>query len=364
MNRFLTAVFLTFFVNGALYAEDFTTLDGDHYYSATIKRVEPDGLVIAYADGVKKLTFRNLPPEIGKQYGYDPAVASQYLAQQQASAAASYQAAIQPPQPANISQNIAASIPSSLTQTSAVVPTSTQQAIPQSTAGSQTTTNLSVVQASPITPIVPSISNTIKTLFTNVYINIKQSVKSFLLKWLHILFPWAFPNSTSASMSPTPIPPNPDEIVRSVLSKDTIQANDLGRVCSQFPDISNEYLQDKPFKINGLIDKIWLSGIDHDTAEITFRQGFKRKITVLYNLKKYHDLNVGCDETEESWKIVGSQLFYQSRNRTVASKNSDQSTSANKVTSVLVCASGMPFPEKTVRLCKKNPASVYFEVEF
>ena len=368
MNRFLTAVFLTCFVNGALYAEDFTTLDGDHYFSVTIKRVEPDGLVIAYADGVKKLTFRNLPPEIGKQYGYNPAVASQYLAQQQASAAASYQAAIQPPQSANISQNIAASIPSSLTQTSAVAPTFTQQAIPQSTAGSQTTSNLSVVQASPITPVVPIISDSIKTLFSNVYISIKQSVKAFLLKWLHILFPWAFPSSKSPSTcaytSPTPIPPNPDEIVRSALSKDTIQANDLGRVCSQYPAISNEYLQDKPFKINGLIDKISLSGIDHEIAEITFRQSFKRKITVIYNLKKYHDLNVGRDETEESWKIVGSQLFYQSRNRTVASKNSKQSTSENKDTLVLVCASGMPFPEKTVRLCKKNPASVYFEVEF
>lgn len=338
VNSFLKAIFLTCFVIGTLYAEDFTTLDGDHYSAAAIKRVEPDGLVIAYSDGVKKLKFKNLPTQIGKQYGYNPVVESQYLDQQQASAAASYQPAIQPPQSANISQNIAASIPSSLIQTNT------------------------------ITPVVPIISDSIKTLFSNVYISIKQSVKAFMLKWLHILFPWAFPNSkspsTSASTSPTPIPPNPDEIVRSVLSKDTIQANDLGRVCSQYPDISNEYLQDKPFKINGLIDKISLSGIDNEIAEITFRHSFKRKITVIYNLKKYHDLNVGRDETEESWKIVGSQLFYQSRNRTVASVNSNQSTSANKDTSVLVCASGTPFPEKTVRLCKKNPASVYFEVEF
>lgn len=374
MYRILSAVFLLCFVIGALYAEDFTTLDRDHYSSATIKRVEPDGLVIAYADGVKKLKFRNLPPEIGKQYGYNPAVESQYLAQQQASSAASYQAAIQSTQTSNISQNIAASIPSSLIQTSAVASTSTQQALPQSPVSSQTTTNLLVVQGIPITPVVPSIFDSIKTLFSNIYISIKQSLKAFLLKWLHILFPWAFPapsvylNSTTTYAScanktqifngltnTNPLPPTPNEIVSNILSKETILATEMGMICSQFPEISNAYLQNKPLKIKGVVEKIWLSGVDHENAEITLQESYKRHVTIIYNLKKYHELNVGRDEAEESWKLVGSQLFYQCRAR-------DIRRDFNRV--VEVCAEGMSFPEKTVRLCKQNPASVYFEIQY
>lgn len=50
-----------------LQAEDFTTLEGDHYSNATIKKVDPDGLLIAYPDGVVKLKFKKLPPAIGVQ---------------------------------------------------------------------------------------------------------------------------------------------------------------------------------------------------------------------------------------------------------------------------------------------------------
>ena len=62
-----------------LHCEEFTTLDGDHYTGATLKRVEPDGLVIAYADGVKKLKFQNLPAEVCAKYSYNPAVEKDFL---------------------------------------------------------------------------------------------------------------------------------------------------------------------------------------------------------------------------------------------------------------------------------------------
>ena len=55
----------------ALFADDFTTTDGEHY-SGTIKRVEPDGIVLATADGVSKIKFKNLSPDVAKKYGYRP----------------------------------------------------------------------------------------------------------------------------------------------------------------------------------------------------------------------------------------------------------------------------------------------------
>jgi hypothetical protein len=62
-----------------LHCEEFTTLDGDYYTGATLKRVEPDGLVIAYADGVKKLKFQNLPAEVCAKYSYNPAAEKDFL---------------------------------------------------------------------------------------------------------------------------------------------------------------------------------------------------------------------------------------------------------------------------------------------
>lgn len=77
-----------------LKADDFTTLDGDHYPNATIKKVDPDGLMIAYPDGVVKLKFKRLPPAVGAKYGYNPAAEAEYLAAQHSNDVASYQTAL------------------------------------------------------------------------------------------------------------------------------------------------------------------------------------------------------------------------------------------------------------------------------
>lgn len=58
--------------------ETFTTLEGEQY-TGVIKRVEPDGIVLRTSDGVPKLKFRNLPPEVGVKYGYDPELEAQFL---------------------------------------------------------------------------------------------------------------------------------------------------------------------------------------------------------------------------------------------------------------------------------------------
>ena len=77
----------------SVYADDFTTIDGDHYTNCTIKRVEPDGIIVADADGVRKLKFKNLPPEIGQKYNFDPAKAEAFkVAQNQAAIASENQA--------------------------------------------------------------------------------------------------------------------------------------------------------------------------------------------------------------------------------------------------------------------------------
>src|SRR3954462_15812518 len=60
-----------------------TTLDGKTYEKVTLQKVDPDGLLVQFApaeggSGAAKLKFRNLPPELREQFGYDPARASDF----------------------------------------------------------------------------------------------------------------------------------------------------------------------------------------------------------------------------------------------------------------------------------------------
>ena len=78
-----------------LAGQEFTILDGDKYTNVTVRKIEPDGLVVADSDGVRKLKFKNLPSDVGTKYGYDSARASQYQAVLIASAIAAQKQAEQ-----------------------------------------------------------------------------------------------------------------------------------------------------------------------------------------------------------------------------------------------------------------------------
>jgi hypothetical protein len=63
-------------------ADDFKTVDGKEYKNVTVKRVEPDGIVVSSKSGISKVYFTELPAEIQKKYGYNPQAASAYMADQ------------------------------------------------------------------------------------------------------------------------------------------------------------------------------------------------------------------------------------------------------------------------------------------
>ena len=63
------------------------TVDGTTYRVVKVRRVEPDGISIAYAPasggiGMTKLKFSVLPEEIRRQFGYDAEKAGAYEAEQ------------------------------------------------------------------------------------------------------------------------------------------------------------------------------------------------------------------------------------------------------------------------------------------
>ena len=80
-------------------AVEITTTAGDHY-TGTIKRVEPDGIVLVTPDGIAKVKFTKLSPAVAHQYGYDSVKAAEYQKQQSDALAA--QVALQAAEKARI----------------------------------------------------------------------------------------------------------------------------------------------------------------------------------------------------------------------------------------------------------------------
>jgi hypothetical protein len=64
-------------------AEDLTTLDNSTYHDVRVSRVEVDGIIALYSGGGGKIFFTNLPPDVQKKYGYDPAKAGALAAKQE-----------------------------------------------------------------------------------------------------------------------------------------------------------------------------------------------------------------------------------------------------------------------------------------
>ncbi len=80
---------LTFFLVAAVFADDappfdLTILSGKKYLGVTVTRVEGDAIAISHADGIARVFFADLPPELRTKYGYDPNKAAAATAQRAA----------------------------------------------------------------------------------------------------------------------------------------------------------------------------------------------------------------------------------------------------------------------------------------
>ena len=77
---------LTLFLATSIFADDappfdLTTLSGKKYLGVTVTRVEGDAIAISHADGIVRVSFADLPPELRTKYGYDPNKAAAAIAQ-------------------------------------------------------------------------------------------------------------------------------------------------------------------------------------------------------------------------------------------------------------------------------------------
>ncbi len=76
--------FLILCLTSLAFADDFKTIEGKEYKDATVKRVEPDGLVLSSKSGISKVYFTELPEEVQERFHYDAEKATAYSAEQAA----------------------------------------------------------------------------------------------------------------------------------------------------------------------------------------------------------------------------------------------------------------------------------------
>jgi hypothetical protein len=71
-------------------ADDFKTIDGKEYKNVTVKRVEPDGIVLSSKLGISKVYFTELPKEVQQRFNYEPASVAAQSSQPNANATATF----------------------------------------------------------------------------------------------------------------------------------------------------------------------------------------------------------------------------------------------------------------------------------
>jgi len=77
-----------------------TTLDGRTFQDCKVLKIEADGITFSHADGITKILFPLLRPELQKKYGYDPQKAVAETAAQ-----INYQQSVQQTAPAPAASN-------------------------------------------------------------------------------------------------------------------------------------------------------------------------------------------------------------------------------------------------------------------
>jgi regulator of protease activity HflC (stomatin/prohibitin superfamily) len=65
-----------------LQAETLTTLDGITYTGVSVTKTTPAAISISHSSGIARIPLANLPSEIQKKYGYDPARAAAFAAEE------------------------------------------------------------------------------------------------------------------------------------------------------------------------------------------------------------------------------------------------------------------------------------------
>jgi hypothetical protein len=245
---FLLATFLR--------AEDLITLDGTIYTNAVVKRTEPDGIVIAHADGIAKLKFKHLSRDICAKYGYDEEAEKKYLEEKKPAASPAPQ-----------------SSPSASVE------------IPLESAG---------LDRSTMTPTHVNWENILKAW-------------DWALDWISRIYHRFFPAEPSQTVTPSPSPlPNASAQIDQILGKSPIPSEELASLITRFPNSTVAKLESQRILLAGTVENI-SADLNQERAEILLKGSPERHIRICMDVSQRHDSATLSGKSH--WEIIDHKLF-------------------------------------------------------
>ncbi len=103
-------------------------------------------------------------------------------------------------------------------------------------------------------------------------------------------------------------PLSPAEAVDRFLSSRTLDAGDLAAMETRHQDETYRQMKNRLFQIAGTVEKVKVSGIDKDVAELSMASPVDRHVVIKIDLNKYESLK-DEDRARARFEIVGQELF-------------------------------------------------------
>jgi len=157
----------------------------------------------------------------------------------------------------------------------------------------------------------------------------------------------ATPTPTETS-SPTP-PPTPEQQVSKVLNQSTIQAEEIADIYQKFPELVTQELKYRLIRVGGTAQKIIITGLNNNKAEVTMRTNGSVRIVL------FEDLSL--KEAVPSSQRGGSNLKWELAKRRLYLVSKDGGNPEH------IATEGDSMRPVKVRMDRLTSVALYFELE-
>jgi hypothetical protein len=161
---------------------------------------------------------------------------------------------------------------------------------------------------------------------------------------------------TANSVTPTPTeiptptpPPTPEEQVSKIFNQSMIQAEEIAEIYQKFPQLVTQELKYRLIRVKGIAQKIMITGLNNNKAEVTMRTNGSVRIVLVEDLS--------LKEAVTSSQRGRSNLRWELANRRLYLVSKDGGSPEHIVTE------GDSMKPVKVRINRLTPVALYFELE-
>lgn len=117
-----------------------------------------------------------------------------------------------------------------------------------------------------------------------------------------------------ASPTPTP-PPTPEQQVASVFNKGVIDVTEIAAIHQLFPQLVTQELKYRLITVKGYAEKIMVTGLNNNKAEITIKTGTPLRVIITEDLSLKDSVPSRSQaRNNQRWELVNRRLYLVDKN--------------------------------------------------